>query len=179
MNWDAGDAGIEVEMSQKKLKWSNGDQLLRELTQTGDKVNVDLKDYITNNQSEGTLQGFFNKTTSGDHFFNYIENVDLPEEKVKVFDLKWNFETETFIQEIVEGSIPGITKPTYYFGSKYSAFPWHREDADLRSLSYLIAGAPKVCYTLNFPLTISTTSIFFRSGWGQLKVTKIKLTLSC
>ena len=101
MNWDAGDAGIEVEMSQKKLKWSNGDQLLRELTQTGDKVNVDLKDYITNNQSEGTLQGFFNKITSGDLVFDYIENVDLPRDLVKTYELKWNFDTETFIHEVV------------------------------------------------------------------------------
>ena len=56
-------AGIEVEMSQKKLHRVKGDHLLTELLQTGDKVNVKLSDYVTYNQrkGEGTLPDFWNK----------------------------------------------------------------------------------------------------------------------
>ena len=149
-----------MEMSHKKLHRVKGD-LLTELLQTGDKVTVKLSDYVTKNQrkGEGTLQDFWKKIKSGDLDFNYIENVDLPKNLVKNYGLKWDFETENFIQEVLEGPMAGITKPTYYFGSKYSAFPWHREDADLRSLSYLIAGSPKVCFTLGFSNSI--TSILF------------------
>ena len=156
------DEEIKVKKSKKKLKQVNGDQLLTELLQIGDKKNVKLSDYINQSQSdgEGTLPDFWNKITSGDLDFTYIENVDLPKPLVKNYELKWNFDTETFIQEIVEGPIAGITKPTYYFGRKYAAFAFHREDADLRSLSYLIAGSPKVCYN-TFTFYISITSFLF------------------
>ena len=147
---EEGETGLKVEMSRKTLYQAKGDHLLTELLQSGDKVNVKLSDYISDNQSEVTLQDFWNKITSGNLDFKYIENVELPENLVKDFDLKWNFKTETFLQEVLEGEMVGITKPTYYFGSAYSAFPFHREDGDVRSVSYLIAGSPKVCYRFPF-----------------------------
>ena len=115
---------VEVKKSEKKLYQARGDQLLTELLQIKDKENVKLCDYITQSEreGEGTLTDFWNKITSGDLVFDYIENVDLPRDLVKTYELKWNFDTETFIHEVVEGPIAGITKPTFYFGQKYSAF---------------------------------------------------------
>ena len=157
-------ANVEVEMSVKTLKKSTG-LLLTELT--GDKQPVKLDDYIYDNQSEGTFQGFIDETEAGDVTFKYIESVDLPEGLVKENPLKWNLETENFIPEVLEDSLPGITKPTYYIGSKYSAFPFHREDGDLRSVSYMIAGKEKVCYRFTFYISINLYFIL-RSGWGQI-----------
>lgn len=157
-------ADVEVEMSRKTLKRSRG-HLLTKLT--GDKELVKLKDYINENKSEGTFQGFIEEHEADDLEFNYIESVDLPEGLVKENPLKWNLETENFIPEVLEDSLPGITKPTYYIGSKYSAFPFHREDGDLRSVSYMIAGKEKVCYRFTFYISINLYFIL-RSGWGQI-----------
>lgn len=42
--------------------------------------------------------------------------------------------------------VPGIQTPFTYFGSPYTSFPWHVEDYNLYSLSYLHCGAPKIWY---------------------------------
>ena len=142
-------------MSKKKLHQADKKALLTDFILTGDKEQKNLHDYITESQSEGegTLPEFEEKITSGGLDIKYIESVDLGDlgdlgTQFAIKDgyaLKWCFDTETFIQEVINDKMVGITKPTFFFGRKYAAFPWHREDADLRSLSYLIAGSPKVC----------------------------------
>ena len=113
-----------------------------------------LSVFLKNNLSEGTLEDFFNVIKSGDHIFTYCENVDLVPKLLKDYNLKWDLESETFPEGTLEGKIAGVNTPTLYFGKKYSAFPFHREDADLRSLSFLISGSPKVYYTLTFLLLL-------------------------
>lgn len=42
--------------------------------------------------------------------------------------------------------IPGVNTSFLYFGSAGSSFPWHPEDYDKFSISYLHEGAPKIWY---------------------------------
>ena len=143
LDWNEAE-NVEMEMSQKTLEQVRGDHLTTDLLET-DKVKVKLPDYLAMDQgSEGTLSEFFDKIRSGNHNFSYLENVEPPQNLIKDYGLKWNLRVQNFIPTALKGEVPGVTTPTHYFGSKYAAFPWHREDGDLRSLSYLIAGAPKV-----------------------------------
>lgn len=49
-------------------------------------------------------------------------------------------------EQVAQG--PGIDSSYLYVGTAGSVFPWHVEDANFYSISYLHAGAPKVILVL-------------------------------
>lgn len=42
--------------------------------------------------------------------------------------------------------MPGVNSPMMYAGMRDAAFPWHVEDDNLNSISYLHQGEPKTWY---------------------------------
>lgn len=52
-----------------------------------------------------------------------------------------------FLDKLIN-SAPGITKPYTYIGNIGTSFPWHREDMNLGSISYLGKGSPKIWYVI-------------------------------
>ena len=157
---------VRVRVSVKKLSQVHPERLLTDLLQRENgEVKMKLSVFLKNNLSEGTLEDFFNVIKSGDHIFTYCENVDLVPKLLKDYNLKWDLESETFPEGTLEGKIAGVNSPTLYFGKKYSAFPFHREDADLRSLSFLISGSPKVLLYINI-LTSTFLFIFLDMVWN-------------
>ena len=95
----------------------------------------------------GTMRNFFESSYKRNKF-QYMENYEQPE---RIFDLnkkgcKWNLRDECNLP----AGISGISSPWFYVGSKYSAFPLHLEDNNLRSLNIHLGGAPKVWIGFHF-----------------------------
>ena len=95
----------------------------------------------------GTVQNFFEGSYRSKKF-QYMENMEYPE---RIFNLnkygcKWNLREECNLPN----GISGISSPWFYVGSKYSLFPLHLEDNNLRSLNIHLGGAPKVWFGFHF-----------------------------
>ena len=136
---------VNMNVTNKILSRNAENHLTSDLLEVGSEEKT-LREYYDENSSEGSLEEFLFQINSGDLPFKYIENVDLPQtnEIIQPFDLKWNLKSENHLHKRLFGDLAGVTKPTFYFGTKYSAFPWHKEDGDVRSLSFLVAGSDKV-----------------------------------
>ena len=89
----------------------------------------------------GNVRNFF-ESSYKKQTFQYMENYEHPE---KIFDLNkygcnWNLAEESNLPN----GLSGISSPWFYIGSRYSVFPLHVEDNNLRSLNIHLGGAPKV-----------------------------------
>ena len=94
-------------------------------------------------QGIGNVRNFF-ESSYRKQTFQYMENYEHPE---KIFDFnkhgcKWNLTEESNLPI----GLSGISSPWFYIGSRYSVFPLHVEDNNLRSLNIHLGGAPKVWY---------------------------------
>ena len=98
-------------------------------------------------QGIGNVRNFFEKSYKK-QTFEYMENFEHPE---RIFNLnkhgcKWKLKEECNLPK----GISGISSPWFYVGSKYSVFPLHLEDNNLRSLNIHLGGAPKVWMGFHF-----------------------------
>ena len=95
----------------------------------------------------GTVQNFFEGSYKS-KTFQYMENFEHPERifSLNKYGCKWNLREECNLPK----GISGISSPWFYVGSRYSLFPLHLEDNNLRSLNIHLGGAPKVWFGFHF-----------------------------
>ena len=77
---------------------------------------------------------------------NGISHVRKGSFKQKSLNGKQNLREECNLPK----GISGISSPWFYVGSRYSLFPLHLEDNNLRSLNIHLGGAPKVWFGFHF-----------------------------
>lgn len=76
-----------------------------------------------------------------------VENT-LFDEKCTAWNMNKLSSILDFVREDYGLTIGGVNTSYLYFGMWKSSFPWHTEDMDLYSMSYLHWGAPKTWYTI-------------------------------
>jgi jumonji domain-containing protein 2 len=82
-------------------------------------------------------------------------NIYAPDIEGSLFDLKQKIFNMNMLNDIIsrerdknENNIFGVNSPFLYFGSYGTSFPFHVEDYNLYSMSYLHMGAPKSWYVV-------------------------------
>ena len=60
----------------------------------------------------------------------------------------WNLNKLDTMLQLIENTLPGITKSMLYVGMWKAMFAFHKEDMDLYSINYLHKGAPKLWYAI-------------------------------
>ena len=86
-----------------------------------------------------TEEEFLKNYFGTEYNFEYVQNFDKPSSVIKSgnSNFKW-----TEVDDVgIKGNLPGINKPWLYVGGSKSAFPWHLEDGNVRSLNIMINGA--------------------------------------
>ena len=180
---DMNDATVQVkkkyavfDMNKKRLEKKERIKYLTDFQVTSPPEKISLKDFWTRKKGDvGSVEGFWEEHKSQHVNFEYIENQKIPMGllNMKKYPIKWNLNAENFLQGKTEGDLEGVTEQTFYVGSKYAAFPFHREDSDLRSVNLHLGGKEKVKKVKN----IIHIEIFnFRFGWEQIIGTRLKLT---
>lgn len=141
------DENAEFEMNRKRLEKKKRIKYLTDFQVTAPLEKISLKDFLTRKKGDvGSVEGFWEEHQSQHVNFDYIENQNIPDELLNMnnYPIKWNLNTENFLHGKTEGTVYGVTQPTFYVGSKYAAFPFHREDSDLRSVNLHLGGEEKV-----------------------------------
>lgn len=75
------------------------------------------------------------------------------EVKKKRFDFKDKHSHLSPLLKPIE-NVPGINVLMYFIGGEFTLFPFHVEDQDLLSISYISSGSSKVCYFI--PASLKT-----------------------
>ena len=91
----------------------------------------------------GTLREFYMESWEG-RKYSYMHDIDFRKE-LSATKFKWDLSTENGLQP----GFRGISTPYFYIGSKYSMFPLHLEDVNLRSINVHLGGAPKIWYSIS------------------------------
>ena len=91
---------------------------------------MSITDYINLRTKEGcgTIKGFYKDAWKGRNF-SYMHDIDISKDFCDT-KFKWDLSTENGLPP----NLGGISTPFLYIGSKYSMFPLHLEDVNLRKL---------------------------------------------